>query len=332
MKNIVKIFAILFVISSMSASSILDKEPINVKDGFYIKSIHVTKFPYGRNGKNFDKDKYPDLYVKLFLDHKRIGKSNVIKNAKKGRIPILSGGKMPFKIENNRLYHLQLLDHDSDKGAGSNRDEEISSKIKISWSDLVSKQGVKGSYLLKDPKYSDVEFVIIVEQFRWSEVDCSPPEYCYKLYPNKTQIIKDGHQYKVVAPFHRKDDPLFTTPKQANAHKIINILLGTHRVNKRCMITDELSVFYNNNTMLTGNVSGERCVSFVPVRLKVKKIGKNKWTLNDGRGNLKNLFKFKSEQEALMAICRIRKLRLKTVCSIVDILKPNKPLVVYLKP
>jgi len=332
MKKIVKIFAIVFVVNSMNASSILDKELMNVRDGFLIKSIHVVKFPYSRYGKNFDKDKYPDLYVRLFLDHKKIGKSNVVKNAKKGRIAILSGGKMPFTIENNRLYHLQLLDHDSDKGAGSNRDEEISSRIKISWSDLVSKQGIKSSYLIKDPKYSDVTFIIMVEQLRWSEVDCSSPEYCYKLYPNKTEIIKDGNQYKVVVPFHRKDDPLFTASKQAQARKIINILLGTHRANKRCMISDELSVFYNNNTIINGNVSGEHCVSLVPLRLKIKKNGKNKWTLNDGSGKFNNLIKFKSEQEALMAICRIRKLKLKTVCSIADLLKPNQPLVVYLKP
>jgi len=163
MKKIIKILVVVFAFNFANASSFSDEVIMNTVDGIVIKSIHITKFPYGRNGKNFDKDNYPDLYAKLFLNQKQIGKSNVSMNAKKGRIPILSGGKMPFRIEQNKIYYLQLLDHDSDKGAGSNKDEEVSSRIKITWTDLLSKFGKKKSYLIKDPRYSDVAFIIMVE-------------------------------------------------------------------------------------------------------------------------------------------------------------------------
>jgi len=163
MKNIIKAFVILFLFNSVNASTFSENEPAILVDGIIIKSIHVTKFPYGRNGKKFDKDNYPDLYAKFFLNQKQIGKSNVSKDARKGRIAILSGGKMPFRIVQNKLYHLQLFDHDSDKGAGSNKDEEVSSKIRISWTDLVSKFGKRSSYLIKDPRYGDVAFILMVE-------------------------------------------------------------------------------------------------------------------------------------------------------------------------
>lgn len=132
-------------------------------DGILIKAIHVTKFPYGRNSKNFDKDGFPDLYARMFIDWKKGPKSNVSKDCKKGRIPILSGGKMPFRIEQNTLYHIQIFDHDSDRGVGSNRDEEVSSKIQITWRGLISKFGKKNTYLIKDPRYNDVAFLLMVE-------------------------------------------------------------------------------------------------------------------------------------------------------------------------
>jgi hypothetical protein len=86
----------------------------------------------------------------------------VLKDCQKGRIPIFSGGKMPFRIEKNHTYYLQLLDFDSDKGVGSNKDEEVSSKILISYNNLVSK-GRRRSYLINDPQHDDVTFILIVE-------------------------------------------------------------------------------------------------------------------------------------------------------------------------
>ncbi|MDN5202370.1 C39 family peptidase [Fulvivirgaceae bacterium BMA10] len=163
MKKIVKLSVVIFVFTLINANTLFSKEITSSGDGILIKSIHVTKFPYGRNGKNFDKDQYPDLYFKLFLNRKKTAQSNIVKDCKKGRIPILSGGKMPFRIEQNKLYHLQMLDHDSDRGVGSNRDEEVSSMIQITWSGLISKFGKKDSYLIKDPRYGDVAFILMVE-------------------------------------------------------------------------------------------------------------------------------------------------------------------------
>ncbi|MAU26945.1 MAG: hypothetical protein CMH45_06010 [Muricauda sp.] len=70
---------------------------------------------------------------------------------------------MPFRIEQNKLYHLQILDHDSDKGVGSNRDEEVSGKIQITWRGLISRFGKKDTYLIEDPRYNDVAFLLMVE-------------------------------------------------------------------------------------------------------------------------------------------------------------------------
>ena len=243
MKSITNILVILFVFNYVNANSFTDEKLINVVDGFIIKSIHVTKFPYGRNGKNFDKDNYPDLYAKLFLNYKQMGKSNVSKDARKGRIPILSGGKMPFRIEQNKLYHLQLLDHDSDRGIGSNRDEEVSSKIKISWVDLVSKYGKKKSYLIKDPRYSDVAFIIMVDHVESSALTgtsayiknvkpidqlylapknkvmegCGPvaaamvmgywqTEHGYKIMNSEDRFNGRNHPTKTIQDFRRKSD------------------------------------------------------------------------------------------------------------------------------
>ena len=139
-------------------------------DGILIKSIHVTKFPNGRNGKNFDKNNYPDIYAQLYINNKKEAKSNVIKECRRGRIPVLAGGKMPFRIEQNKRYYIQLMDHDSDRGVGSNSDEQISSKIQITWSNLISRYGKKGAYLINDPRYSDVAFVLKVEHVSWTTV------------------------------------------------------------------------------------------------------------------------------------------------------------------
>lgn len=163
MKTVIKMVVLAFLIHSMNIRAYATKEITFSGDGILIKAIHVIKFPNGRNGKNFDKNNEPDLYARLFVNWKKADKSNVIKDCKKGRIPILSGGKMPFRIEQNTLYHLQLFDFDSDKGLGSNKDEEVSSKIQITWRGLISKFGKKNTYLIKDPRYSDVAFLLMVE-------------------------------------------------------------------------------------------------------------------------------------------------------------------------
>ena len=169
MKIIVTILIQLFILNTVNASS-FNKEIIMLEEnGFIIKSIHIIKFPYERNGKKFDKNSNPDLYVKLFLNNKKIGKSNVIKNAKRGRIPILSGGTMPFRIERSKIYYLQLFDYDKDR-VRKNKDEEVSSKIKISYDNLVSKYGKKNNYLIKDSQYGDVSFIIMVEHVEGSTI------------------------------------------------------------------------------------------------------------------------------------------------------------------
>lgn len=162
MKKIVQTLCMVFLLTTLVNAA--DTENLDyANEGMLIKSIHVTKFPYGRNGKDFDKDKYPDLYARLFEGTKKMGKSNVVKNCRKGRIPILAGGKMPFRMEPNKTYYIQILDHDSDRGVGSNRDEEVSSKIPIKLSTLRSRYGTKKSYVIKDPRYKDVSFIIMVE-------------------------------------------------------------------------------------------------------------------------------------------------------------------------
>lgn len=160
MKNILTLVLLFALLPKLSANT---ENLSTVGDGILIKAIHVTKFPYGRNGKTFDKNGFPDLYARLYVNWKKDGKSNVSKDCKKGRIPILAGGKMPYRIEQNTLYHLQLFDHDSDRGVRSNRDEEVSSKIQITWRGLISKFGKKNTYLIKDPRYSDVAFLLMVE-------------------------------------------------------------------------------------------------------------------------------------------------------------------------
>ena len=193
MKSILTVILLLAFLPPMQATS--SKDATSAGDGILIKAIHVTKFPYGRNGKNFDKDNFPDLYARLWVDWKKEGKSNVSKDCKKGRIPILSGGKMPFRIEQNTLYHLQIFDHDSDRGVGSNRDEEVSSKIQITWSGLISKFGKKNTYLIKDPRYSDVTFLLMVEHVG-SKVASGNKAYIKYVKPIDQQDVPPKNKVK----------------------------------------------------------------------------------------------------------------------------------------
>ncbi|MBC8883317.1 hypothetical protein H9X57_07460 [Flavobacterium piscinae] len=130
-------------------------------DGMMITKIIVAKFPIEKNGKKIDKDGFPDLYFKFYKDDKVIGKSEVKDNCKKNNLYVFSGKDMPFRIEQNESYYLELLDHDKDGAVRNNKDEVISKRIPLSWQ-IVVRNGKKSDYLLKD-EINGVEFTIMVE-------------------------------------------------------------------------------------------------------------------------------------------------------------------------
>lgn len=130
-------------------------------DGMMITKIIVIKFPTEKNGKKIDKDGFPDLYFKFYKDDKVVGKSEIKDNCKKNNPYTFSGKDMPFRIEQNQSYFLELLDHDKDGAVRNNKDEQISNRIPISW-EIVLRNGKKTGYLLKDES-NGVEFTIMVE-------------------------------------------------------------------------------------------------------------------------------------------------------------------------
>jgi hypothetical protein len=129
--------------------------------GMKIKSIIVSRFPGSRNGKAFDSKSHPDLYLKLKrLDGKRIGRTEVQKDCQPNRMTIFKGKDMPFLIEPNRTYTLQLRDKDSDR---RNKDEDISKPIPFSIDRLKRLQGDKDTYSIED-KGNKVELLLHVEK------------------------------------------------------------------------------------------------------------------------------------------------------------------------
>jgi len=163
MKKIINILTTILLINTINANTNFNNTTINSGDGILIKEIHVTRFPYGRNGKKFDKKSNPDLYFRLFENNKKISKSNVVYNAQRGRIPIMTGGKMLFRLQKYHTYYLQLFDYDRDNRVRKNKDEAISSKILITVNGLISRYGKVRSYYITDPQHNDVAFILIVE-------------------------------------------------------------------------------------------------------------------------------------------------------------------------
>lgn len=155
MKQFIQHCTMLFALLTVSSSFALSG------DGMMITKIIVVKFPTEKNGKKIDKDDMPDLYFKFYKDDKVIGKSEVKDNCKKNNPYTFSGKDMPFRIEQNESYYLELLDHDKDGAVRNNKDEVISKRIPISWQ-IVLRNGKKTGFLLKD-ETNGVEFTIMVE-------------------------------------------------------------------------------------------------------------------------------------------------------------------------
>jgi len=169
MKKIITVIVLILAIQLVYSSSFTNTSNDGSCDGILIKEIHVTKFPYGRNGNNFDKDSRPDLYFLFFDGNKKVGRSDIINDPLRGRIPLFSGGNMPFRMQKDHTYYLQLMDYDKDRRIRSNEDEKISSKISITVNGLISRYGKQRSYLITDPQYSDVTFILIVEHVSKSQ-------------------------------------------------------------------------------------------------------------------------------------------------------------------
>ncbi len=121
----------------------------NLEGGLLIKEIKVTKFPFEIAGKKIDKDGNPDLYFKFFENNKEKGESETIKNCQKNTTYTFSGKNLPFRVTKESDYILQLMDWDSDKGIGKNKDEVIS-KLALTYSSLITQFGVRNSYSLTD--------------------------------------------------------------------------------------------------------------------------------------------------------------------------------------
>lgn len=130
-------------------------------EGMLIKSITVVKFPDTKNGKKIDKDGFPDLYFKFYDGDKKLAESEVKQNCKQRTPYSFSGKDMPFKINKNKTYYLELMDHDKDGMVRNNKDECISRKIPIVYEELMRKGKLIG-YLMKDD-INGVEFTIFVE-------------------------------------------------------------------------------------------------------------------------------------------------------------------------
>lgn len=118
-------------------------------DGLLIKQIQVIRYSDVKNGKKVDKDGFADLYFRLYQDAKEIARTEIKDNCRLSVVHTFAGKGMPFRIEQNKSYYLELRDHDKDTRINSNKDEALTSKIPVRW-ELLIRKGKQPTYELRD--------------------------------------------------------------------------------------------------------------------------------------------------------------------------------------